>query len=601
MSAQRLKKLGLGASAAALEAALEPPPATRPQIADTEMGDSSSQAAVRRLNQAVAELKALAIAPLLRGAVAAIESADAAKAANLAIEVLQQDERNGLAWHVLAIAREMAGDFKHSIKAYEAALALIEDPADVANDLGRLAFRMGQKPLAAQLFIQYRQARPDCPHGANNLACVLRDLQQYDAAVELLQQAIMAHQTDAALWNTLGTVLNARGDAAGAITFFDEALRIDPAFAKARYNRGNSRLEFGDLDGALADCTAAMAGAAGPAEAAMMRLAQSTILLCMGRVGEGWDAYEARLDPMFADVTHFACERPRWQPQSDLAGKSLLVFGEQGLGDEVMFANYLPDLQAALGPDGRLSLALEPRLVPLFQRSFPGARIGAHTTYNADGHTVRAAHFAEADETIDLWTPLASPLRRFRRSVAAFPDGGGYLKPDPVRVAHWRGELAGLPGRTVGILWKSLKLDGVRLKEFSPFELWRGVLETPGVSIVNLQYGDSSAEMARAQAAGLEVWTPPGIDLKDDLDDVAALTCALDLVLAPANATSNIAAACGAPVWFIYNPIGWPRLGAPRLPWYPQARLFMPERFGQWDGVMAEVAEALAGWAAQPA
>ncbi len=195
----------------------------------------------------------------------------------------------------------MAGDFKHSIRAYEAALALVEDPADVANDLGRLAFRMGQKSLAAQLFIQYRQARPDCRHGANNLACVLRDLQQYDAAIELLQQAIMAHQADAALWNTLGTVLNARGDAAGAITFFDEALRIDPAFAKARYNRGNSRLEFGDLDGALADCAAAREGSAvpGPAEAAMMRLAQSTILLCAGRVGEGWDAYEARLDPMF--------------------------------------------------------------------------------------------------------------------------------------------------------------------------------------------------------------------------------------------------------------------------------------------------------------
>jgi tetratricopeptide (TPR) repeat protein len=562
------------------------------------MGHSSSQAAIRRLNQAVAELKALAVAPLLTRAVAAIGAGDAASAASLAIEVLRRDERNGVGWHVLAIAREMAGDYKHSIKAYEAALALSVDPADVANDLGRLAFRMGQKSLAAQLFVQYHQARPDCPHGANNLACALRDLQQYDAAIELLQRAIVAHQGDTALWNTLGTVLSARGDAANAITFFDEALRLDPAFAKARYNRGNSRLEFGDLDGALADCAAAMEGAAGPAEAAMMRLARSTILLCMGRVGEGWDAYEARLDPMFADVTHFACERPRWEPQSDLAGKSILVVGEQGLGDEVMFANYLPDLLAALGPDGRLSLALEPRLVPLFQRAFPDARIGAHTTYNADGHRVRAAHFAEADEAIDLWTPLASPLRRFRRSVEAFPSTAGYLKPDPARVEHWRRELSALPGRSVGILWKSLKLDGARLKEFSPFDLWRGVLETPGVSIVNLQYGDSSAELARAKAAGLDIWTPPAIDLKDDLDDVAALTCALDLVLSPANATSNIAAASGADVWMIFNPIGWPRLGASVLPWYPQVRLFMPERFGQWEGVMGEVAAALRDWAA---
>jgi hypothetical protein len=124
-------------------------------------------------------------------------------------------------------------------------------------------------------------------------------------------------------------------------------------------------------------------------------------------------------------------------------------------------------------------------------------------------------------------------------------------------------------------------------------------METPGVSIVNLQYGDCDAELAQArQAMGLDIWQPPGIDLKNDLDDVAALTCALDLIIAPANATSNIAAACGAPVWFISTPIGWPRLGAARYPWYPHTRLFIPERFGQWDGVMQEAAAALRRWAA---
>ncbi len=601
MSAKSRKEFALKASAAALATA-DGPSAVRPRPADAEMGDSTSRDALRRLNQAVAELKALTVAPLLRRAIAAIGANDAKTAANLAIEALGHDERNGLAWHVLAIAREMAGDFKSSIKAYEAALALLPDHAEVANDLGRLAYRMGQKELAAQLFVQYRAAKPDCPHGANNLACVLRDLHHYAAAVELLQPAVQANLGEATLWNTLGTVVSAQGDTANALIFFDEALRLDPTFAKARYNRGNTRLEFGNFDAALADCEAAMAGAAGPGELAMMRLSQSTILLCAGRIGEGWDAYEARLDPMFADVTYFRSDRPRWTPRTKLAGKSLLVFGEQGLGDEVMFANYLPDLIEALGPDGRLTLALESRLVPLFQRSFPTARIGAHTTYKVNGHTVRAAHFAEDDASIQLWAPLASPLRRFRRSLDAFPDRSDYLKPDPKRVEHWRRRLADLPGRKVGVLWKSLKLDGARLRQFSPFEQWRGVLETPGVSFVNLQYGDCAAELEHAkQAMGLDIWQPPDIDLKDDLDDVAALTCALDLIIAPANATSNIAAACGAPVWFISVPFGWPRLGTTHYPWYPHTRLFIPERFGQWDAVMREAAEALRGWAASPA
>lgn len=599
MPHQSRKSLALEALPA--EAEIEPagPVAAWARPADADMGDVRSQEALSRLNQAVAELKTMSVAPVLNQAIDAIRREDAQTAANLAIQVLQQDERNGLGWHVLAIAREMASDFKNSIKAYEAALELLPDHVDIANDLGRLAYRLGQKPLAAQLIMTYLQGKPDCPHGANNLACVLRDLHDYSGAIRVLQQAIKANLEDATLWNTLGTVMGAQGDSPNALTFFDEALRLDPNFAKARYNRGNVRMEFLDTAGALEDCEAAMTMATNPADRAMMSLARSSILLCSGRIGEGWDAYETRLDPMFADVTHFRFRQERWSPDVDLAGKSLLLVGEQGLGDEVMFANYLNDLIDALGPGGKLTLALEQRLVPLFQRSFPSVRVGPHATYKVDGHTIRAAHFAEEDPEIDLWAPLASPLRRFRRTLESFPARTDYLKPDPTRVAHWRRQLATLPGRKVGLLWKSLKLDGARLREFSPFEQWRPVLETPGVQFVNLQYGECAAELAQArEQLGVELWQPPGIDLKNDLDDLAALTSALDLVLGPANATSNIAAACDAAVWFVSTPIGWPRLGTDRYPWYPQLRTFIPEKFGQWDAVMRETADALAQWAA---
>jgi Flp pilus assembly protein TadD len=567
----------------------------RLRLTDDGMGDSTSQAALERLNHAVAELKALTVAPLLQRAIAALAVEDAKSAADLALKALHLDERNGHAWHVLAIAREKVGDFKSSIQCYESALALLPDHADIANDLGRLAFRLDMKPLAAQLFTHYRTANPDSTHAANNLACVLRDMNEYQAAIDVLQPIIVANPLDPMLWNTLGTVVNVRGDTASALTFFDEALRIDPTFAKARYNRANTKLELCDTVGALADCDAALADAAAPSDRAMMQLARSTMLLCASRVGEGWDAYEARFDPDFTELTHFLIDRPRWTPQSELHGRSLLLVGEQGLGDEVMFANYLPDLIEALGPDGRLTLSLEPRLVTLFQRSFPNVRVGPHATYKRDGQTLRAAHFAEGDETIDLWSPLASPLRRFRRSLEAFPDRTSYLTADPERVEYWRAQLAALPGMKVGILWKSLKLEGSRLREFTPFDQWRTVLETPDVSFVNLQYGDCDAELAQArESLGIDIWQPPGIDLKNDLDDVAALSCALDLVLGPANATSNIAVACGAPVWFISNPWGWPRLGTDRYPWYPQARLFIPKRYCEWDPVMNDVAAALA-------
>jgi tetratricopeptide (TPR) repeat protein len=557
------------------------------------MGDSASEAALTRLNQAIADLKVLSVAPLLQDAVAAIRAGDSARASELAIQALQVDERNGHGWHVLAIAREQCGDFKSSISAYESALALLPEHTEIANDLGRLAFRMGMTALAAKLFTAYLDAHPACPQGANNLACALRDLHDYQRAIDVLTPVIQANPAVAMLWNTLATVLVARGDTASAMPFLEEALRLEPAFAKARYTRANARLEFGDAEGALADCDLAIANAELVSERSMMRFARSHILLVAGRIAEGWEAYEARFDDQFSAALHMVVDRPRWTPDSALAGKSLLLIGEQGLGDEIMFANTLPDIIEALGPHGRLSVALEPRLIPLFQRSFPGVAFSAHASFRLDGHHLRTAPGVDP-ATIDLWAPLASPLQRFRPTAETFPDHDGYLKPDPARVAHWRAILADLPGAKVGILWKSLKLDGARLREFSPFERWRGVLRAPGVTFVNLQYGDCDAELDQAREAfGVNIWRPPGIDLKMDLDDLAALCVALDLVLGPANATSNIAGACGAPVWLISTPVAWPRLGTDRYPWYPATRVFSTKAFGQWDGVMEEIAAAL--------
>ncbi|HEX4180270.1 MAG TPA: tetratricopeptide repeat-containing glycosyltransferase family protein [Caulobacteraceae bacterium] len=567
----------------------------RLQAADGEVSDATSRKSIERFNLALGELQMMKVAPLLRRATAALDGKDWKLAADLALEALSLDERCGLAWHVLAIARDKVGDHQSAIQCYESALALSTDQADIANDLGRLAYRLDMKPLALRLFDIYRAARPDCIQGVNSLACVQRDAHDYGAAIETLRPAIEAHPESALLWNTLGTVLAAQGDMAVALTFFEEALRLDPAYWHALHNRSHARLHEGDLAGALEDCDAAMALPASPRDMVMMRLARSNILLCGGRVGEGWDGYEARLDPQAAEPTRFAMEQPRWTPQSDIAGKSLLLFGEQGLGDEVMFANMIPDVLEALGPQGRLTLAVEPRLVGLFQRSFPTARVGAHVGHGVDGGMLRQAPFIKDPEAIDLWAPMASPLRRFRRTLASFPTRPSFLAADPARVAEWREVLAQRPGLKVGVLWKSLKLDGVRLRYYSPFEQWRPVLETRRVSFVNLQYGDCQAELDQArETLGVEIWQPPGTDLKDDLDDVAALCRGLDLVLGPPTATTNIAAACGAEVWMISTPGAWSLLGSGRHPWYPRVRLFVPDRFNQWTDLMLGVANALA-------
>lgn len=550
-----------------------------------------------RLAQAMAELKAQAVQPLLAQASLALQQELPHEASPLLLRAIEVDDQNSLAWHLLGICREKTGDFGGAMKCFEAALKISPEDPDVANDVGRLAFLMGKPVVAEQLFRIAVAGRPDAPDGYNNLACALRDQMRYDEALQVLEPALAALPNHAILWNTLGTVVNELGEVERAAPYYAEAIRLEPTLAKARYNLATARLSMGDIQGALEDFEAALIPLASDSERAMMRFVRSTMLLAAGRIEEGWRAYEARLDPHYAEAVHYLFDEPMWTPQTDIAGRRLLLIGEQGLGDEVLFANVVPDVIEALGPEGELWLAVEPRLVGLFQRSFPTARVTHHVTYHLGHRTVRTVPGVEAAGVqIDLWAPLASPLQRFRTHVEAFPDRPAFLAPDPARVAHWRQVLAAeTTGPRIGLVWKSLKLNSARARFYSPFDAWAPVLRTPGVSLVNLQYGDCAEEIARAREQfGVEIWTPPGIDLKNDLDDLTALCCAMDVVIGPANATTNLAAAAGAPTWLITTPGAWPPLGTGRYPWYPVVRLFAPPAFNRWDPVMAEVADALA-------
>lgn len=571
----------------------------RPDVTELS-GGSASPIALAKLEAAMIELRMLKVEPLLHRSLEALKVNDGVEGGKWALEALHVDEKCGFAWRLLGIAREQEGDYGNAIQSYEAALALSPHDVEISNDIGRLAFALDMKEQAVKLFQHFVQVRPDMPDGPNNLATVLRDLNRYEEAIDVLKSALMQFPENALLWNTLASVLSEMGDGPTALTFLDEALRLDPGFAKARYNRGLVNFGLHDYEAALTDYDAALEMSPSRPEIAMMRMARSSTLLCMGRHREGWSNYEARLDPYFAGVNHFTVNFPRMEADQDLRGKTLLVMGEQGLGDEVLFANTLPDVSADLGENGRMIIAIEPRLVSLFQRSFPHATVGPQGTYRYNAYVLKAAPFVDQmsaeDRSIDVWTPLASLIGRYRPSEASYPDRPRFLTPSPERVAHWRSALAAVSDRPkVGLLWKSMLMDGSRQKYFSPFEQWQPVLETPGVTLVNLQYGDCSEELALARDRyGVEIWDPPGIDLKQDLDELAALCCAMDRIIGFSNASTNIAAACGAPVWMISPRNSWTRVGAAHHPFYPQVRVFDAPQDRDWQTLMSHLANELA-------
>lgn len=568
-------------------------------LSEGPIGDSASRESLNRLRREMAALKATKAAlPYVKKALTLLGERKFKDAMVAAEKAAKHDPGLIHAWHLLGIAREHLGDRRGALAAYEKGLEISPESPPIANDLGRLAFRMGMLPQAETLFRHYLSHKPDSPEGANNLGALLRQQMRFDDAIGVLRPALQANPENAMLWITLGTVVGDMGQTDEAALFYSEALRLAPSQAKARYNLANALFTQGHRTEAIEHCRRAIVDAESPEDLSMMRFALGTMLLASGDLPQGWEAYAARLDRTFSDPIAFVTNTRRWSPGEDIVGRHLLLVGEQGLGDEVLFANILDDVLAALGPEGRLTLAVTERLVTLFQRSYPQIRIGRHGTlkFTGDNRNIRSMPFIDDWADIDMWAPMAEPLRQFRLSHADYPHRPeGFLRADPARVEHWRGELAALPGLKVGLLWTSMVVDTNRHRFFSPFEDWAPVLTTPGASFVNLQYGDQTQALERARREfGVEIYQPQGIDLKNDLDDVAALSCAMDLVVGISNATFNIAAACGAPAWLITTQEAWPRLGAENYPWYSQARPFAATGFKNWRPVMQEVADALA-------
>jgi hypothetical protein len=270
---------------------------------------------------------------------------------------------------------------------------------------------------------------------------------------------------------------------------------------------------------------------------------------------------------------------PLWRGEP-IAGRSLYVWAEQGLGDHVMFAGMFPDLVAA---GARCTFEVHPRLERLFARSFPGAEVV--------GKRPRKASPRQPDYQV----PMSGLGEFLRGSVAAFPAHAGYLAANASRRLHWRTRLTALgPGFRVGISWRGGTDRTDRRLRSIPLEQWRPILRVPGARFVSLQYGDCRQEVEAMRAEGLPIvhWQDP----VDDLDDCAALLCELDLVVSVTTTVIHLAGALARPVWVLVpaRP-GWRYLlEGERLPWYPSARLWRQPTLHDWEPLIARIAQAIA-------
>ena len=538
---------------------------------------------------------------LLTKAIKAYKKGDHKSAVLRGLDATRIDEHCGTACMIVALGLEGLGELSKALAMYERAHQLDPTDPDLYMNLSLVAWKLGQIEIAEKFVRIFINMQPTNPSGYNNLGGILRDLGRYDEAIDTLRNAIYQFPQEPELWNTLGTVAMEDGNINDARTFYEEAIRLRPKYARALHNIAYAVHHTGPLDEALRYYNLALKYSKDAKDIRETEHSRSLCQLAMGNLTEGWDNWNIRLHPQFRGSIIYATDVPQWEGE-DLAGKTLLVVGEQGLGDELMFSNTYQDLLDAVGPDGRLMVACDGRLIPLFQRSLPGVDLLNYVDRSHNGKTVRTVPNATGPNTPDFFAPCGTTLRYFRRDISLFPTDRAHLRADPDRISYWKDKLATLgDGPFVGICWRSLIMTAKRSKYFSPLELWAPVFKNRDVQFINLQYGDCKEDIAFVdEKFGTKIHDFDEIDLKNDLDDNAALCAALDLVLSAPTAAGALAGAVGTNVWLLTIGDVWPQLGTDRFPFFPNNHVIRPDAYADWPDLMDKVSGELSQFVQDP-
>lgn len=487
----------------------------------------------------------------------------------------------------LYAARLLAATYRSSQRLDDADLLLdvwlkiAPDDTELLIEKGRCLLDRGNPAAAAPFFEAATSASPGDARAFSLLGIARRRIGDVDGAYAAYTTALTLDPHDTVAMNGIGNQHLERENFSVAIDYFRRALALRPGFAKAGKNLAYALSLANEIE---------------PARAAFEDLLQrhpafpeghmdyGLFLLSIGDYARGWTEYEQRWQFDRFQERDWSGGLPRWDGEP-LRGRRLLLWGEQGIGDHILYATMLPD--AIERAAGSITVAVEDRLVPLFARSL--AAYGVPVV--ARGAAVDA----------DVHCPFASLGRWLRRSPADFPDGVS-LKVDPRRVADLRARYAALgqPGdRLIGLSWRSANghiggYKSLSLKALQP------VLQRPGVVWVSLQYGDADAEIAAlAKNFGITVHRDPEIDAMHDLDGLAVQIAALDSVVSSSNSTVHFAGALGVPchillayargrMWY------WPRQGE-RSPWYNSVRLIRQTGPGDWAPALRQLEAVLDG------
>jgi tetratricopeptide (TPR) repeat protein len=430
-------------------------------------------------------------------------------------------------------------------QSYRMALKQNPEYAEAHHNLGLVLHKQGKFDQAAICYRRTLQLTPDDANAYYNMGNIFLEQGNFEEMTRWYQKALSFTPDKAEAYNNLGKMLQDQGKIKAAETYFQEAIRSNPEFAEAHFNR-------------------------------------SIALLLLGKTAEGWKEYEWRFKKSnWKNAYPYRFEQPRWDGTS-FAGKKVLVHCEQGLGDAIQFARYLPMVKAR---GGMVIFEAPKPLMNIFD-NFPGI-----------DQLVEISSTKKTAIDFDFYVPLLSLPGVFQTTMETIPGMVPYIFADPhkkmagqkiVEKGHFK----------VGIVWAGgilHKKDSSRscsLKQFLPLTRIADVL------LYGLQKGPASQEVEEFSD---QIHIENFGEKFEDFTDTAGLIENLDLVISVDTAVAHLAGAMGKPVWVLlpFTPDWRWMLNREESPWYPTMRLFRQKKRGCWDEVLQCVATELSQWVHQ--
>jgi tetratricopeptide (TPR) repeat protein len=449
------------------------------------------------------------------------------------------------------------------------AIALKPHFAEAYNNRGNALMEL--KRLAEAL-LSYDKAialKPDYAKAYNNRGNALTELNRPVEALASYDRAIALTPTIAEAYNNRGNALTELKRPAEALESYDRAIALNPEYAVAHYNRGNALMDLKGPAEALESYDRTIGLMPGYAEAYWN---QSLCFLLMGRFEQGLRQYEWR-KKLNEPIGVRSYPQSVWLGDETIAGKTLFIHWEQGLGDTIQFCRYAKLVEAR---GAKVIMSVQEPLCGLLKQISP---------------TVQIIKSNEEPTDFDCHCPLLSLPLALGTTLETIPAEHRYIKPDDERRVAWSARLPPKTKLRIGVVWlggagqKNNYNRSMELQEFLP-------IFSPNADWICLQKKVKENELAALRQMGRIAFF--GDDLKD-FSDTAALIDLMDLVITIDTSVAHLAGAMGKPVWILlcYNRDWRWLLDRDDSPWYPTARLFRQQEIGNWAGVVDQVKNEL--------